>query len=235
VVGATHARAFGWCLMGISNLSTGLRPGVCTSTTRPSTPFEGQMIYETDTNRVLVYEGAAWVMIADTDTPPGLELVKVQTVGSAVASVTVSNVFSSTYDNYRITYMGGSASAANNLAFQFGPSSVSGYNTSYYQVVHYSFYNGSSSNNVAGSSNAANWPYIGYHDTDSVRFSADICNPNAAEWASIMNAPYLAPLSTGFCVGTHQSNGAFTDFTLTPGSGTLTGGTIRVYGYRNTI
>lgn len=34
---------------------------VCASTTRPSSPFEGQEIYETDTNRTLFYTGAAWV------------------------------------------------------------------------------------------------------------------------------------------------------------------------------
>jgi hypothetical protein len=34
---------------------------VCTSTTRPSSPVEGTMIYETDTDKVLVWTGAAWV------------------------------------------------------------------------------------------------------------------------------------------------------------------------------
>ena len=33
---------------------------VCASTTRPVTPFEGQQIYETDTNLNLVYNGTAW-------------------------------------------------------------------------------------------------------------------------------------------------------------------------------
>ena len=37
-----------------------VKPGVCTSSTRPASPFEGQMIYETDTDRVLVYNGTAW-------------------------------------------------------------------------------------------------------------------------------------------------------------------------------
>lgn len=46
--------------MAISNISSGIRSGVCTSTTRPSAPYEGQMIYETDTDRVLVYNGSAW-------------------------------------------------------------------------------------------------------------------------------------------------------------------------------
>lgn len=33
---------------------------VCASTTRPSTPFEGQEIYETDTNLSYVYDGSTW-------------------------------------------------------------------------------------------------------------------------------------------------------------------------------
>lgn len=46
--------------MPISNVSSGLRSGVCTSTTRPSAPYEGQVIYETDTDRVLVWNGTRW-------------------------------------------------------------------------------------------------------------------------------------------------------------------------------
>ena len=33
---------------------------ICTSTTRPLTPYAGQKIYETDTRRSLVYESGAW-------------------------------------------------------------------------------------------------------------------------------------------------------------------------------
>ena len=41
-----------------------IRPGVCTSTTRPTVPYEGQLIYETDTDRVASYNGSAWVYTA---------------------------------------------------------------------------------------------------------------------------------------------------------------------------
>lgn len=40
------------------NLNIGHR--VCTSTTRPASPDAGTMIYETDTQRVLVYSGTVW-------------------------------------------------------------------------------------------------------------------------------------------------------------------------------
>lgn len=43
----------------------GIKQGVCTSSTRPTNPFEGQVIYESDTNRTLVYDNAAWVVVAD--------------------------------------------------------------------------------------------------------------------------------------------------------------------------
>jgi len=43
----------------------GIKEGVCTSSTRPANPFEGQLIYETDTNRTLVYDNAAWLVVAD--------------------------------------------------------------------------------------------------------------------------------------------------------------------------
>ena len=47
--------------MPISNLSTGNRPGICTSTTRPTAPYIGQQIYETNTNLQYVWSGSAWV------------------------------------------------------------------------------------------------------------------------------------------------------------------------------
>lgn len=41
---------------------------ICTSSTRPSSPYEGQMIYETDTDLPQVYQGAQWVRIVGLST-----------------------------------------------------------------------------------------------------------------------------------------------------------------------
>jgi hypothetical protein len=38
-------------------------PYICTAGTRPASPFEGQLIYETDTDKVYIYSGATWVQI----------------------------------------------------------------------------------------------------------------------------------------------------------------------------
>jgi hypothetical protein len=52
--------------MAVSSTSSGsLKTGVCLSTDRPDNPYNGQVIYETDTNRTLIYDNSAWVVISD--------------------------------------------------------------------------------------------------------------------------------------------------------------------------
>jgi len=45
---------------------------IVTSGTRPASPFDGMQIYETDTKKVLVYNGSAWVEVNDLDNTGGL-------------------------------------------------------------------------------------------------------------------------------------------------------------------
>ncbi len=59
---------------------------ICTSSTRPSTGlFEGLRIYETDTDRTLVYSGSAWVILLQpvATYTPTLAGVAIGTGGSA--------------------------------------------------------------------------------------------------------------------------------------------------------
>ena len=62
--------------MGLSNYLPSSRisqSGVCTSSTRPASPYEGQMIYETDTDKVLVWNGSAWRFLnTPQTTEPGV-------------------------------------------------------------------------------------------------------------------------------------------------------------------
>lgn len=53
--------------MGLSNYlptSAIARPGVCTSSTRPASPYEGQVIYTTDTDLLQIWNGTAWRTLA---------------------------------------------------------------------------------------------------------------------------------------------------------------------------
>lgn len=51
--------------MAVSSTTGGLRTGVCLSTDRPDNPYNGQVVYETDTNRTLVWDNSAWVVVSD--------------------------------------------------------------------------------------------------------------------------------------------------------------------------
>ena len=52
-----------------SNGLAGLKPGVCTSSTRPSGPYEGQMIYTTDLDTLELWNGSAWKVISYGSVP----------------------------------------------------------------------------------------------------------------------------------------------------------------------
>jgi hypothetical protein len=210
-----------------------IQPGVCTSSTRPASPFEGQVIYETNTKQTLVWQGTAWVMLTDADTPPGLQLIKTQTIGSGVASVTVTDVFSSEFDAYKIVATGvRNASTQADIQFRLNNASVGYYGAFQYVNV---------SNNsfaVASLANAAQWSWVGSAGNPTGWLGGLVCdviNPFATGFTGIAAAPIYYSLLNGSFQGIQDSNVSHTGFILLAGSGTLTGGTIRVYGYRNTI
>lgn len=75
--------------MGLSNYIPSSRlsqAGVCTSTTRPASPYEGQMIYETDTDKVLVWNGSAWY--ANWNTAWGVMGYASKTTDTSVSTTT---------------------------------------------------------------------------------------------------------------------------------------------------
>jgi hypothetical protein len=159
----------------------------------------------------------------------GLTLVKTQTIGSGVSSVNVTGAFSSTYDNYKIIISGGVGSQSINFQFQLG-STTSGY----YKFQIYGSY---SSSTVTGSngSNVANWSPVGNASTASLSGDITLLAPNLAKnthincQGSISNSGNTADWLQGYLGNTTQ----YTDFTIICPAGTITGGTIKVYGYQN--
>jgi hypothetical protein len=221
--------------MAISNSASGFRPGVCTSTTRPVSPFNGQVIYETDTKQTLVWQGSAWVMLTDADEPPGLQLITKQSFSTAT-SVDITGCFTSTYDNYRVVLVyTGSASDYTNFQFKNSSGNVSG-----------SFYRGQVTRSYGttvdaiSSFNASAYQTFAYSYGASTSYSTtscDIINPN-------LNSPSTATMNFYCDNGTSSTNfimnggfmyaaqGVMTGFRVYPGSGNITG-SIAVYGYRN--
>lgn len=202
--------------------------GVCTSSTRPVSPFEGQVIFETDTDRVLVWNNSAWVAPnSTTANPPGLELVKTQTVGSAVSSVTVTDAFSANYDIYLITYSGGMKSSDGALRLTIG-NATSGY----YGNIVYGYYSDSTPRS-ANDNNAAYFSSIAGGDQfNGAAATITVTNPFLTKQTYVSGGASYSVVN-GFYQGRLANSVSYTYFTFSPASGTMTGGTIRVYGYRN--
>jgi hypothetical protein len=168
---------------------------------------------------------------ADTNTylaNSGLVFVKSQTVGSAVSSVTVSSAFSSTYDNYRIIYSGGSGSGGIYLSLQLG-STTSGYFASLFGSAY-----ASGGFIGIGVNNGANFSYAGLASTNYATMSVDLFGPNLAKVTNMSSNWTFNLTSTGYSIfmGEEASITQHTAFTMATSSGTITGGTITVYGYR---
>lgn len=89
--------------MAISNTDRGARPGICTSTTRPSNPYEGFIIYETDTDMLTIWNGSAWRYIAATTPTNGTVLQVVSTTKTDTFTTTSTSMTDITGLNASIT------------------------------------------------------------------------------------------------------------------------------------
>jgi hypothetical protein len=156
---------------------------------------------------------------------PGLRLVKKQTIGTAVASVVVNDAFSATYDNYKIMISGGVGSTANNILFTLGATT-----TGYYEArLNITYVGGALGANTTN--NGANGT-IGQQTTQGLFANLDIISPfltKQTNWGSTQLSATTTRIDQ--VQGMLNNTTSYTAFTITPGSGTLTGGTIYVYGY----
>jgi hypothetical protein len=159
----------------------------------------------------------------------GMWLVKSQVIGSAVSSVTVTGAFSADYDRYKITVSGGVSSTPADLRLTLGSAS-----SNYYGFLSYGAYNSST---VVGfnQSNTSSWGYVGTGSTDTLSANFELDNPFAAKRTIVtaQNALALAAGTANTFGGYLNDSTSYTAFTLTASVGNMTGGTIRVYGYKN--
>ena len=156
----------------------------------------------------------------------GLTLVTAQVIGSAVSSVAVTSAFSTTYDNYKIMVSGGVASTSGAIGLKLG-STTTGYYFSGYNVGWTGTLNGN------GTGNGSEFSSVGHGNTAILTLNLELVNPFLADETMLYATKIDASTggSTNMVNGFLNNQTSYTGFTLTPASGTLTGGTIYVYGY----
>ena len=191
--------------------------------------------YPTSTDYVKDGATAIQTLATDVDTTlftalggtyPGLRLIKKQTIGSAVSSVNVTGAFSATYTNYKVIVSGGvSSTAAITLSLRVGNPG----NNFYGALILAGFTSGTPTSN--GTNNQANWNNVGFGNTNGLFLSAELQSPFLTTFTSCQSQWFDNNANTGTFTGMLNNALSYTDFTITPSTGTLTGGTIYVYGY----
>lgn len=211
-----------------------IKPGVCTSSTRPASPYDGQVIYETDTDKIAVYDASAWVYKTGTTAPtaPGIVLTG-SASPSASTSVSINNCFTSSYENYRVVATMTAAAGTGTLSARLRASSVDTTTNYICQLFESYSTTTSSTANVLGTDE---WYMSDINATYNVSsFSFDIYKPQTAQKTNFNGQNHYQSTAgtfiSQFVSGVQTSTTQFDGITIL--STTAITGTIRIYGYAN--
>lgn len=163
---------------------------------------------------------------SDLNNYAGLILVKSQTIGSGVSSVTVSSAFSADFRNYLIVIDNTDASTNTVLNMQ-----LNGLTTDYY-YNNVNMSSGSSTVNGGNGNNVTEWQIGALRVTGENTYFVKLGSP----FQTVRTTMFFEFQGAGLWYtgsGVTTNTVSRTGFVLTPASGTMTGGTIRVYGYNN--
>ena len=175
-------------------------------------------------------DNSGLVVVTPTGATGGTISGSTVTIGAGVSSVAVAGAFSSSFDSYKIIISGGVASASAGLTLIL-TGSVTGY---YAGEVRVRYDTGAVSG--TGYNNSASWE-IARVFTDTLACSWELIGPFLAKPTVMTSSGNDTRVTAGTSArqqtGVHSVASSFSGFTIAPDAGTLTGGSIRVYGYRN--
>jgi hypothetical protein len=188
---------------------------------------EGMTAYIDADNSIYTYDGSNWVKMVSASTPVGMELVKTQTIGNSVSAEIVTGAFSANYDDYLITVSNTLPSIGGNwFEFGFDTAATTGFYGWSYGINYLGTVVSQGRNNLGSllitQTNAA---------VGSNSMAINVSSPFLATRTSVFSN---SSSGTGFVIngGDHNPAASQTQFFIRMSGGTMTGGTIRVYGYR---
>jgi len=193
------------------------------------TATEGMYAHLNDTDTLTYYDGSAWVNAIPADVAPGLTLLNT-TDFSAVASQSINDVFSSTYDSYRIVYNVTAASASGVLRLRMRVSGTDNSDNLYTQAILYIPAFGVSA------------PFGSVAASTSTFFEGGSSNSSHGGYGAIEIASPFATTTTRINAlgagdnlhvagGGLRNNTSYTGFSIIATSGNITGN-VKTYGYR---
>jgi len=185
-------------------------------------PQEGNMSFLKDTNSTEYYSGTAWVAVAGGG-GSGLTLID-EVSFSASSGINVNDVFSATYNNYKIILNAKGDSFAHDVGMKLR---VSGTNTSTNYIVQ--VLNATTSTvTTVNSPSATEFQFAETHSTYSIA-QYDVTAPFLAQRTSMIGSYGNSSSSLRVVYQAQTDATSFTGFALTFSAAAT--GTVSVYGY----
>ena len=206
-----------------------------------ATLAEGMTCYIDADNSIYTYDGSNWVKMVSAVTPPGLQHIATFTAAGTSRSLDCDNVFTDSFQTYRI--IGGLRSTiqTNALFFQFRNSAGTGLNTGYYSTAYGQDF---ASGTTAFTTNSANTvAYVGWLVNSTATpfyqttFSFDVFNTRLSDTMTSWfghhqgvssGVAFLGGIFMGTRIAAELNRGLVFD---NGGAGNLTG-SVSIYGYR---
>jgi hypothetical protein len=216
--------------MTISATTQGIRPGVATSSTRPTVPFDGQVISETDTDTLQVYKASAWAPVSS------LQYITGASFTTATSVSLPTNTFSSTYLNYKLFFQLTALTADSDFTLRFRASGTDD-TTSVYNTA----FTGNSTGLGAAQFVGADLTSIKLGESDGPNgkeyyLTLEVLQPKATSVTSIFGGlgfvskpdSYRAFFAGG---GNFKNTTSFDSLTIISSTASSMTGNYRVYGY----
>ena len=221
----------------MTQINTGI-PVFATTTTRDAAfggagekvLAEGQFAYIEATDTTQYYNGSAWVQVGASS-----GLVRIGSASLSANPTNITNVFSTTYKNYKIVIDNALSTSRGYMFFRIG-ANVS--TNIYYYAGSNRTSNGTTPNLEANATNIirfGNWEDATSSNIRAIGCTIEIQNPFETLRTTLQEVHgggSITALWAGFTGGLVEDTTSYTGFTIGAESGTLSG-TVTVYGYAN--
>jgi len=185
--------------------------------------------------KIETYMGLVKVIPTSVSTGNTLAANGTITIGSARSEIIVDGCFTSLYDNYRLVVTGTTPSSNTLWQCQWR-SGASTVNAANYQHAALRIDSTGTTYNFGANGQTYNETAVNIYSTiNGNGFTYDVFSPYLAQETAgqVSGAGTLTGVSLALCATRYGASTSITGFRLYPAAGTVTGGTIRVYGYRN--
>ena len=200
-----------------------VQPAVCTTATRPASPYTGQAIYDTTTATQLIWNGTAWTGTG------ALKCIQATTTFTAVTSFTADSVFTSTYDSYLILLQG-TIATTDSLYLRYRTGGVDNTASNYNSIYLYA-----ATTAAAGQISAASYNYMPDWGTTVSGSQYVIQNPATAVPTSFYASGNRGTTHMYTTSGNNTASTAFDGFKIYSTTGYNMTGTYTIYGYSKTV